>query len=671
MNRIKIGLLVGTFLLFTAVLAVGKPLSNRIANYTMDVRLDVNTHMLYGKEVIRWINTTPHPAPDLRFHLYYNAWQHDRTSWLSSTRYAARGRDRENPDDWGYTRVTSIRLQGPAEADLTQQQEFIQPDDGNPFDQTVLRVVLPQPVQPGDTAVIEIEWEAKIPRPFARTGVVGNYYFIAQWFPKIGVFQEDGTWNCHQFIQTEFFADYGVYDVKLTVPTGWIVGATGTEIEKQDNGDGTTTHRFYQEDVHDFVWTTSPDFLVFEDEFKDPNLPPVKIRLLLQPYNRDKKDRYLESTKIALRYYGGWFGAYPYGHLTVVDPAYQSRSGGMEYPTLFTGGTPLFSKPLTRQPESVTIHECGHQFWYGIVGNNEFEDAWLDEGFNTYSQSRVMDVALPDPVVSRYYFDGYLPWVFTDIPWTERYDGADPYFGFESPFKLDKMARPSYQQGPGAYRINAYYKPLLMLRTLENYLGWKTFQKIMSTYFDRWKFRHPKPRDFFDVVEEISGQNFDWFWEQTYDTSTVFDYAVDRVITMPAVPSKGLVPVDGAFVPAEEADSSLAAAFPDYHGKKRNLVYIRRWGEAIFPVEIKVTFANGDTVLEHWDGRARWTRFEYVHPSAVTQVEVDPRRVLVLDIHSTNNTWQKTSQANRAALKWATRWLLWLQHTLEFLAFFG
>ncbi len=649
----------------------GQPLSDRIANYTMDVRLDTKHHRIYGKEVIRWVNTTNQPAPDLQFHLYYNAWQHDRTSWLSSTRYAARGRDRKNPDDWGYTRVTSIQLNAPVKMDLTLQQEFIQPDDGNPFDQTVMRVPLPTPIQPGDTAIIEIEWEAKIPRPFARTGVVGNYYFIAQWFPKIGVFQEDGTWNCHQFIQTEFFADYGVYDVKLTVPNGWIVGATGEEIEIKDNGDGTTTHHFYQEDVHDFVWTTSPDFLVFTDEFKDPNLPPVKIRLLLQPYNRDKKDRYLKATKIALRYYGGWFGAYPYGHVTVVDPAYQSRSGGMEYPTLFTGGTPLFSTPLTRQPESVTIHECGHQFWYGLVGNNEFEDAWLDEGFNTYSQSRVMDVALPDPVVSRYYFEGYFPWVFKDIPWTERYDGADPYYGFESPFKLDHMSRPSYQQGPGAYRINAYYKPLLMLRTLENYLGWKTFQKIMSTYFDRWKFRHPRPRDFFKVVEEISGQNLEWFWKQTYDTSTVFDYAVDRVITMPAAPTKGVFPVNGQFVPLASSDSVLQKEFPELAGKKRNLVYIRRWGEAIFPVEIKVTFANGDTVLEHWDGRDRWVRYEYLHPSPVTRVEVDPRRVLVLDIHTTNNSWQKTSRARSAALKWATRWLLWLQHTLEFLAFFG
>ncbi len=648
-----------------------EPLSQRIANYQIDARLDVANRKIYGKEVIRWINTTQAPAQDLQFHLYWNAWQHDRTSWLSSTRYSERAKEPRTPDDWGYTRVTAIQLQSPFSINLTNTQEFIQPDDGNPLDQTVLRVALSQPVLPGDTAVITIEWEAKVPRPFARTGVVGNYYFIAQWFPKIGVFQEDGTWNCHQFIQTEFFADYGVYDVKLTVPTGWIVGATGVEKNRTDNGDGTTTHHYYQEDVHDFVWTTSPDFLEFTDEFRDPNLPPVTIRLLLQPYNRDKKDRYLEATKIALRYYGSWFGAYPYGHLTVVDPAYQSRSGGMEYPTLFTGGTPLFSKPLTRQPESVTIHECGHQFWYGIVGNNEFEDAWLDEGFNTYSQAKVMDEALPDPVEFRYYFEGYFPWIFKDIPSTERYDGADKYSGFHSPFKLDRMDRPSYQQGPGAYRINAYYKPLLTLRTLENYLGWPTFRKIMATYFERWKFRHPTPEDFFQVVNEVSGQQLDWFWEQTYHSSNIFDYAVDQVITMSAAPSKGVVPVEQTVVPVDQASEFLKANYADLWGKKRNLVYVRRWGEATFPVTVKVTFANGDTVLEHWDGKDRWKRWEYIHPAEVVRVEVDPQRVLVLDVSVTNNSWDQQAPTTAAARKWATRWLLWLQHLLQFLAFFS
>src|SRR3990172_7586073 len=126
------------------------------------------------------------------------------------------------------------------------------------------------------------------------------------------------------------------------------------------------------------------------------------MRLLLQPEHADQADRHFAATRAALEYYGTWFGPYPYGHITIVDPvttfnpASQGEStGGMEYPTLFPAGTRLAVPLAGTQPESVTVHEAGHQFWYGIVATNEFEHAWMDEGFNTFSTARVLDVAYP------------------------------------------------------------------------------------------------------------------------------------------------------------------------------------------------------------------------------------------------------------------------------------
>ena len=166
-----------------------------------------------------------------------------------------------------------------------------------------------------------------MPRTFARTGAIGNFYFLAQWFPKIGVL-EDGGWNCHQFhAATEFFSDFGIYDVRLTVPRGWIVGATGVERDRRDEADGTTTHHYYQEDVHDFAWTTSPDYVERHATFEHPPLPAVDMRLLLQPEHAGQAERHFEATRAALKYYGEWFGAYPYGHITIVDPAWQSERG--------------------------------------------------------------------------------------------------------------------------------------------------------------------------------------------------------------------------------------------------------------------------------------------------------------------------------------------------------
>jgi len=645
-------------------LASGQPQSQRNANYSMDIRLDEQSRMLHGREILTWRNTTSHTTDEMQFHLYYNAWRNDKSSFVAYNRGRGNLSD-YGEDDWAYCNVKTVKVLGRHgywEEDLSVPSDYIQPDDGNPDDMTVMRIKLPKPVRPGETVSLEIEWDSKVPRTFSRTGVRGDYYFLAQWFPKVGVFESDGTWNCHQFINTEFFADFGNYDALLTVPTGWVVGATGLEVEQIDNGDGTTTHHYSQEDVHDFAWTTTPHFDVYTERFEEPGLTPVDMRLLLMPDHASKKERYFESTKAALKCYQSWYGPYPYTHVTIVDPAYRSRSGGMEYPTFFTGGTSWLSPSESLSPESVTIHEFGHGYWYGIVANNEFEDAWLDEGLNTYSHMRTMKEEYPPPVMTRRYLDGFIPYVFPSIKLIDRMDGADPYFGFYSTLKRDPMSVLSYLYGPGSYGLNSYNKAAMMLRTVENYLGWETFQKVMSTFYERWKFKHPKPNDFFMVVNEVSGQDLTWFFEQAYNSSDVFDYAVGTVSSQPLTGPYGYVEKEDELEFKTERGES-----EDY----RSAVYIRRWGESVFPVDVRITFTNGETVLEHWDGRDRWTRFEYVKPAKVDKVEVDPEHILVLDFNYSNNSWVRNSEAGFASRKWAVKWMIWLQNLMEFFSFFS
>ncbi len=249
------------------------PRSPRNANYAITARLDPASRTIRGEEILTWRNPASIPATSLRFHLYYNAWRNTRSTWIRE-----RLLGRSDPSllgrpesDWGWIDVTSIRLIGGAPpADVTSRMRFIAPDDGNAEDRTVMEVPLERPVAPGETINVQIAWSARVPRTFARTGTIGNFYFIGQWFPKIGVLQDTG-WNCHQFhASTEFFADFGIYDVRLTVPSGWIVGATGVERDTRDEGDGSTTHHYSQDDVHDFAWTTSPDYVVREARFEHP-----------------------------------------------------------------------------------------------------------------------------------------------------------------------------------------------------------------------------------------------------------------------------------------------------------------------------------------------------------------------------------------------------------------
>jgi hypothetical protein len=381
------------------------------------------------------------------------------------------------------------------------------------------------------------------------------------------------------------------------------------------------------------------------------------MRLLLQPEHAGQQDRHFRATRAALKYYGTWFGHYPYGHVTIVDPAWQSGSGGMEYPTLFTAGSRWLAPSRVTQPESVTIHECGHQFWYGIVGNNEFEHAWLDEGLNTFSTSRALFEAYPLNFHSQRYFGGFVPWVFRDLPLTRETSRLDSY---RSTAESDVPATPTYQYWPATASGISYAKTALWLHTLEKYLGWPTLQRALSTFFERWKFRHPKPADFFAVVNEVSGRDLTWFFDEVHGSSNVFDYGIEQFQSVPAGASGGAAGEDGG--------RTAGAGEP---GREfETTVVVRRYGEAVFPVEVAVEFADGETARETWDGRARWRLYSYRRAARAASVEVDPGRVLLLDIDRTNNARTLEPEAGKASTKWMLSWMGWLEDLMLTYAFF-
>lgn len=621
--------------------------SPRNASYQFLATLDPGTHTITGSGRITWRNITTAPARDLRFHLYWNAWRDANSSWMREQRLGRSGAFARRPaDDWGSIDLVSVVTRG---TDLRARASFVAPDDGNAEDRTVLAVPLDAPVLPGETLEIDVAWTARVPRTFARTGRIGQYYFIAQWFPKLGVFQDSGEWNAHQFhAATEFFSDFGVYDVSLTVPKGWTVGATGVGTAAAPEGDTRETHRFVAEDVHDFAWTTSPDFVERVEPFEHPGLPPVTMRLLLQPDHIKQADRHFTATRAALRYYGEWFGAYPYSHITIVDPVTPvnpdvqgGSTGGMEYPMLFTAGTRNWAPLNGLQPESVTIHEAGHQFWYGIVATNEFEHAWMDEGFNTYSTARVIEEGLPKQYVAvERYFGGFVPWAVADAPWSRAIDG-NRLNAYRPVATSDVQSTPTWQYWPGSASAISYNKTALWLATLERHLGWDTMQRIMATHFTRGAFRHPTPEDFFAIANEVSGQDLTWFFDATVRSSAAFDYAVAQVTN---------TPVGDGF---------------------ESVVVVRRLQDGVFPMTIRRTYADGSTETAAWDGRARWQALTTRGPSRIVRVEVDPDRVLLLDLNYTNNSWTATPQAPLAARRWSLRWIGWLQEVMLTYAFFS
>ena len=635
--------------------------SPRNANYTITARLDPASRTLKGDELITWRNITSTPATSLRFHLYYNAWRNTRSSWIRESHLAGDTDLASRPEqDWGWIDITNLRVigAGGTPVDLISRLRFIAPDDGNAEDRTLAEVQLDTPVRPGEIVNVHVAWSSRVPRTFSRTGAIGSFYFLAQWFPKIGVLSDNG-WRAHQFhAATEFFADFGVYDVRLTVPNGWIVGASGVESSRRDEGDGTTTHQYLAEDVHDFAWTTSPDFLERTAVFEHPTLPRVALRLLLQPEHAGQADRHFRATQATLKYYGEWYGPYPYPNLTIVDPAWQSGAGGMEYPTLFTAGARWIAPRRVPQPDSVTVHEAGHQWWYGIVASNEFEHAWMDEGLNTFSTARTLDQFFGPQHYAKRYFGGFVPWVFRNVTLSRATDG-NRLSGYRTNARADAQSKETWRYWPGSASSISYNKTALWLHTLERMLGWDTLQRAMSTYFSRWAFRHPEPDDFFAAVNEAAGRDLTWFFDQVHRNAYAFDYGVSELTSEQPLES-------GYFGDGDARAFASAASDRGY----RTTVVVRRHAEGIFPVDVRVVFANQEEVRWKWDGRDTWKLFEVTKPVRAVSAEVDPDRVLLLDANYTNNSMAVAPRTAAAARKWSLAWLVWLQDQLLTYGFF-
>ena len=643
--------------------------SPRNANYTIEARLDPELHTVTGTLVLDWRNTSDQALASFPFHLYWNAFRNN----LSTN---ARTEGRRGPATrmteermFGWTEVKSVRRLGEDEEDLTPTLSYLN-EDGNVDDRTVMQVRTTRPVAPGASARFRIEWQSRIPHgSIGRAGFVHDYHFIVQWFPKIGVFWK-GQWNCHPFYTwTEFFSDFGVYDVTLTLPRGFVVGATGRLEAKAENPDGSDSYRFVQEDVHDFAWTASRRFLERRTRFEDAGYPPVEIRLLLQPEHAQLAERYLDATKIALRTYGTWSAPYPYPQITVVDPAWGSASGGMEYPTLFTGGASVLAPEELQSPEGVTIHEAGHQFWYGLVANNEFEEAWLDEGFNSYMTAKATDHSLGPESWGRRFFGsdesrgrrGGWPFV---APGVLIPRGSESLPGLRQGGEADVMAKKAWTYRDGAsYGLNSYGKPALVLQTLEALLGEETMVKVLRTYARRFRFQHPTTEDFLAAVDEVTGGGWRYYFNETFFSSELCDYAVE-VKSEPVRKPAGFLPgPDGRL-------EYRAAPGPERRGGREqgpflSRVTIVRQGEVRLPVELRVEFEDGRVVNERWNGRDRWYRFQYEGAKPVRAV-VDPQHKIAIDVDPSNNAWiSDTRPARRAATKWAARYLFWLQNLLE------
>ncbi len=574
--------------------AAKSPYAGDVASYNIQVHLDTAAKTISAHETITYWNTTNDPIPDLVFHLYLNAFKSADSIFLkesgSQHRYST-----WDPQYPGWIEVSNLRLQNGASLNFEPL-----------FDGTLARAVLPLPVKPGESVRVELDFKALLPHVFARTGFAGgsagDYFMVGQWFPKLGVWQKGG-WNAYPYhANSEYYADYGSYDVDITLPANYVTGGGGIPVSTKDNGDGTQTVSYQSGQVIDFSWTASPHFKQYSRVING-----VELIYLVLPEHSWSITRVLDAAQASIENFGSWYGPYPYPRLTLVDvPDDGADAGGMEYPTLVTVGTEsllgvssiLPRAGIDHSLEATTIHEIGHQWWYAMVGFNEAEEPWLDEGFTDFSSVRLMDKVYPRA-----------PFLFNFSNYKISY--------FDSR-RLEYLSRPSLPMYGKAwdfsaldYGVAAYSKPVVSLSTLENVLGTPTMLHLMSTFFQRYQYKHPNTQDFRNTVKEITGADQAWFFDGLVYGSDVLDYQMEAV---------------------------------DGHS-----ITVRKVGglpQPAIPTEILVTFQDGTSLLQTWDGSGNQNNsapegvirtFSYPDRPPIRSAQIDPQRKVLVDLVWSNN----------------------------------
>jgi hypothetical protein len=647
-------------------------LSDRVVTYRIDAELDAAKHAVHGTEQLQWRNRSDREVRSIYMHLYLNAFANEGSTLFTEREVltahgSSRGNARLKKGEWGWIDLNSVR-----QADTDLKYSFVQPDNGPATDHTVVRIDLAQPVPAGGTLTLDIDFLSQLPRVVERTGWFGDFNLVAQWFPKIGVLELPGErgatevrWNCHEFhFNSEFYADFGLYDVKLTVPSDYTVGAVGEQQGEPQSAGGKTTYHFVQGDVHDFAWVAAKGYKTLDGTYEGPGSPKVAVRVIYPPEYVASAQPVLKASIDSLGYFSRTLGAYPYKTLTAVVPPYNaSEAGGMEYPTFFTAEGYNEVQPGTISQymiDFVTIHEFGHGYFYGLLASNEFEEPMLDEGLNEYWDQRMLrerkqGIDLSSPLMN---------WL-----------GLTPSMsGFVQERLTAGLARPADPIGENAWdRLSSssygsvYSRTATAMHDLEERLGTEVTERAFREYYKRWHFRHPSVADLRATLIDVSGkpavvnQVFD---QVAYGTDAIDD-AVTAIDTQQVLPQAGSMLKDGkrVEVDAKTLDKQIDKQRADWakaHPKAkdgvgpfpwRSTVTVRRYGAPV-PQTLRLTYADGSHEDLRWDDDRRWARFVVTKPMKVVAAELDPEHKIYLDANKLNDSYASKSEGS-AARRWA------------------
>ncbi len=548
--------------------------------YVLEATLDPEAHVVTGSARIRWTNESALPADELWLHLYLNAFESDETVFMRESGGALRG-DRFRGT--GGIELEELRLA--AGGDLLAQAE----DEVIRGDRTQLRVPLPESVPPGGTVDLVARFVSRLPPVFARSGYHESFHMVAQWFPKLARREPDGTWATFPYHgHGEFYADFARYDLTVTTPSRFEVGATGAMVEEQ-RGEGTVRRRFVADRVHDTAFTAWDFFRehVFEAD-------GVRVRVLYPPGYEAALARHVAVTRAGLERFGALFGEYPYPVLTVVvPPRGATGAAGMEYPTLFvTAGGWMPIPGLHAGPiEATTAHELAHQWFQGMIATNEVEWPMLDEGLTQWATGELLG-----SMVGRR--RSALDWGGLEIDYFQLMRWASLGGGPPTP----PPGSPAHAFSDRELGRTVYARTAVVLETVRRVWGPDRFERALGTYAREQRFRHPRPEHLFDAFDRT-------YW--------------------PGFSERVLAP---ALLEGADADMRMVSLATRRRGEEWVAeVEAQRVGAVPVPTSVELRDEAGERVRVRWPGDARRLRTTHAGERRVVAARLDPDGHVLLD----------------------------------------
>jgi aminopeptidase N len=469
--------------------------------YQIEVKLNNDLNRLEASQKLCYFNHSSDTLTFLYFHLYMNKFK-------------------ENPPssrEYGYQEIITVK--SPDGKEISYE-----------IDRTIMRIELPNLLIPGDSVEINFRFNVLLPEASDRLGYYGDHYDVGNWYPTPAVYDVYG-WHADQHYEGEFYQEWADYLVEITVPDGFIVGATGEllnqealpdsiEYEMRNNiygynqrGDW-VTYKFHAQNVHDFAWSADPAFV-----YREVEVDNIKLIFLILPYRMEDWSPQIEIAADALRLFQNRIGPYPYNRLTIVDG--YVTAGGIEYPQFVIINDMIYDSSSL---SATIIHEIAHQWFYGILANNQTSYGWMDEGFTTFFENFAMEkLNLYNPTYQNSpsgfwgkYFGFWYDRRRSDLLLYLRYIRS----GQEEPINchFDR-----FQYDPF---IPYYQKMGLVISQLHLVLKDSLFWIAIQDYYNRWKFKHPHPTDLIYSMEKTSNRNLKWFFNQWLNTTWHCDYSV-------------------------------------------------------------------------------------------------------------------------------------------------